>query len=253
MASASPIRETVAGRRASDSSAALLQRSPRGGLLCRRRVRPGFRSHSVAPTPHHFAVVLSGPGGRAAVGGRGRRGDLPQVVPPLFSISPQVRDVSATALRRGSPREGTPALSLLRGQWSQWCQAPATDRVTGQLDQRGSEDAMTPSARRGSLARVEVPSRTELYVDRRFLPLADRFFRDVSPTATRWRRLSSCTWAVRKCSTSGPANADRDRRWDHDTVSLSFSTGKRRRQHRRSPTRRTWVDRLRRPGCSVLA
>ena len=35
---------------------------------------------------------------------------------------------------------------------------------------------MTPSARRGSLARVEVPSRTELYVDRRFLPLADRFF-----------------------------------------------------------------------------
>jgi hypothetical protein len=32
----------------------------------------------------------------------------------LFSTLPQVRDVSATALRRGSPRECTPVLNPLR-------------------------------------------------------------------------------------------------------------------------------------------
>ena len=84
---------------------------------------------------------------------------------------------------------------------------------------------MTPSARRGSLARVEVPSRTELYVDRRFLPLADRFF-------AMYRQPQQGGGALvvylggEKVLDIWAGNADRDRRWDHDTVSLSFSTGK---------------------------
>ena len=84
---------------------------------------------------------------------------------------------------------------------------------------------MTPNARRGSLARVEVPSRTELYVDRRFLPLADRFF-------AMYRQPQQGGGALvvylggEKVLDIWAGNADRDRRWDHDTVSLSFSTGK---------------------------
>ncbi|MDJ0107534.1 serine hydrolase domain-containing protein [Rhodococcus erythropolis] len=84
---------------------------------------------------------------------------------------------------------------------------------------------MAPNARRGSLARVEVPSRTELYVDRRFLPLADRFF-------AMYRQPQQGGGALvvylggEKVLDIWAGNADRDRRWDHDTVSLSFSTGK---------------------------
>ncbi len=109
---ASPIRETVAGRRASDSSAALLQRSRAVGCLPPSRTAR-VRSHSVAPTPHHLPSCSVGLVAERQWVTR-TSGRSAQVVPPLFSISPQVRDVSATALRRGSPREGTPALSLLR-------------------------------------------------------------------------------------------------------------------------------------------
>lgn len=48
-------------------------------------------------------------------------------------------------------------------------------------------------------------------------------------------------------------NADRDRRWDHDTVFAFLLDRQGRGQHRRSPTGRTRADRLRLSGCSVLA
>ncbi|MGC0365962.1 CubicO group peptidase (beta-lactamase class C family) [Rhodococcus sp. 27YEA15] len=84
---------------------------------------------------------------------------------------------------------------------------------------------MAPDAQGVSLANVAVPSRTELYVDRRFLPLADRFF-------AMYRQSNQGGGALvaylggEKVLDIWAGYADRDRRWDHDTVSLSFSTGK---------------------------
>ena len=111
-ASASRILETAAGRQASASSAALLRRSSAVGYLPPSRTAR-VRSHSVAPTPHPLPSCSADLAAERQWVTR-TSGRSAQVVPPLFSISPQVRDVSATALRRGSPREGTPALSLLR-------------------------------------------------------------------------------------------------------------------------------------------
>lgn len=84
---------------------------------------------------------------------------------------------------------------------------------------------MTANVQRGSLVRTESPARTELYVDRQFLSLADRFF-------AMYRQPHQGGGALvayqngEKVLDIWAGYADRDRRWDHDTISLSFSTGK---------------------------
>ncbi|WP_241665672.1 serine hydrolase domain-containing protein [Prescottella subtropica] len=67
--------------------------------------------------------------------------------------------------------------------------------------------------------------RTEMLVDPRFLPLADKFF-------SLYRQPNQGGGALvayvhgEKVLDIWAGYADRDRRWNHDTIALSFSTGK---------------------------
>ncbi len=84
---------------------------------------------------------------------------------------------------------------------------------------------MTPSARRG-FTRPGGGAFAHRAVRGPAIPSLGRpLLRDVSPTATR-RRCAGRVPGRRESARHLAGNADRDRRWDHDTVSLSFSTGK---------------------------
>ncbi|MDH6677078.1 CubicO group peptidase (beta-lactamase class C family) [Rhodococcus sp. LBL1] len=95
---------------------------------------------------------------------------------------------------------------------------------------------MTIQVERGSMSRVATPerapavpafgsARTEMLVDPKFLPLADRFF-------SMYRRPQNGGGALvayvhgEKVLDIWAGYADRDRRWNRDTIALSFSTGK---------------------------
>ncbi|PBC54589.1 serine hydrolase [Rhodococcus sp. ACPA1] len=67
--------------------------------------------------------------------------------------------------------------------------------------------------------------RTELHVDPRFLPLADRFFAMYRQPQHGGGALTAY-FRGEKVLDIWAGWADRDRRWDRDTVALSFSTGK---------------------------
>ncbi|WP_370654826.1 serine hydrolase domain-containing protein [Prescottella sp. R16] len=67
--------------------------------------------------------------------------------------------------------------------------------------------------------------RTEMLVDPRFLPLADRFFSLYRQPQNGGGALVAYVHGE-KVLDIWAGHADRDRRWNHDTVALSFSTGK---------------------------
>jgi CubicO group peptidase (beta-lactamase class C family) len=67
--------------------------------------------------------------------------------------------------------------------------------------------------------------RTELHVDPRFLPLADRFFAMYRQPQHGGGALT-VYFRGEKVLDIWAGWADRDRRWDRDTMALSFSTGK---------------------------
>ncbi|MDF3305428.1 serine hydrolase domain-containing protein [Rhodococcus sp. T2V] len=81
---------------------------------------------------------------------------------------------------------------------------------------------MTTSVR---VSRPASVPRTELHVDPRFLPLADRFFAMYRQPQHGGGALTAY-FRGEKVLDIWAGWADRDRRWDRDTVALSFSTGK---------------------------
>ena len=85
--------------------------------------------------------------------------------------------------------------------------------------ERGSASSPTPVAERTP------PARTEMHVDSRFLPLADRFFSMYRQPRNGGGALVAYVHGE-KVLDIWAGYADRDRRWNRDTVALSFSTGK---------------------------
>ncbi len=83
---------------------------------------------------------------------------------------------------------------------------------------------MTARPVRGAAA-VQDPPPTEMHVDRRFLPLADRFF-DLYRLPRHGGGALAAYLDGEKVLDIWAGWATRDRRWNRDTVSLSFSTGK---------------------------
>lgn len=81
---------------------------------------------------------------------------------------------------------------------------------------------MTTSVR---VSRPASVPRTELHVDPRFLPLADRFFAMYRQPRHGGGALTAY-FRGEKVLDIWAGWADRDRRWDRDTLALSFSTGK---------------------------
>ena len=81
---------------------------------------------------------------------------------------------------------------------------------------------MTTSVR---VSRPASVPRTELHVDPRFLPLADLFFAMYRQPQHGGGALTAY-FRGEKVLDIWAGWADRDRRWDRDTVALSFSTGK---------------------------
>src|SRR6478735_5922353 len=81
---------------------------------------------------------------------------------------------------------------------------------------------MTTSVR---VSRPASVPRTELHVDPRFLPLADRFFAMYRQPQHGGGALTAY-FRGEKVLDIWAGWADRDRRWDRDTMALSFSTGK---------------------------
>ncbi|RVW02539.1 class A beta-lactamase-related serine hydrolase [Rhodococcus spongiicola] len=69
------------------------------------------------------------------------------------------------------------------------------------------------------------PARTEMLVDPRFLPLADRFFSMYRQPQNGGGALVAYVHG-QKVIDIWAGYADRDRRWNRDTIALSFSTGK---------------------------
>lgn len=110
--SASQIHATAAGLQAWGSSAASLPPSRAVECLLPLRTAP-VRSHSAAPIPHPLPWCSADQEAERRWVTRTSEPSA-QADPPLFSTLPQVRDVSVTALRRGSPRECTPVLNPLR-------------------------------------------------------------------------------------------------------------------------------------------